>query len=531
MSAPQTKIYICNDVGLTNEYKHTIFFSDQAEQTAFFQNKVAKTFVDYAHARKNWSLKVAASFSTASSWSYLFFQNPNDRVYYYFITDVQYISDTVVELALEMDVMQTYFFDYNLSPCFVEREHSSTDQIGDNTVEEGLELGTMIGGQQVMPEVFNKKCLLIMSTVDIVTDGTDHSDMHDFYGGTYDGVYSGCGVFRVKEFDDVSIATTISGLFDRLKEKTDAIVSMWIYPEQLVKVDSQAENFPIALAMGSNPTDVTYTANRPTSIDGYTPKNNKLFTHPFVYLYAYNHLGNSAIYHYEKFDGGYIFKVSGSIYPDGGIFVHPLNYKGVGNNYDEGISVMSLPTCPYTSDTYKIWLAQNQSQRAIQTGASAVSGIAGGAMMIAGVFTANPILMASGAGLAYSGVSGVAAQLAQQKDMERQPPQAHGNTSTTLNASMGQLGVSFMQKTITAERAKIIDEYFTMYGYATKRVKIPNRNARKSFTYTKTLDCHISGNITTADRNKIESIYNKGITFWNKTVTVGDYFAVNEVKG
>ena len=38
------------------------------------------------------------------------------------------------------------------------------------------------------------------------------------------------------------------------------------------------------------------------TIDGYVPKNNKLFTYPYCFLYVTNLMGNSATYKYEYFN-------------------------------------------------------------------------------------------------------------------------------------------------------------------------------------------------------------------------------------
>ena len=527
MSTPQTRIYICNNVGLTNEYKHTIFFSDQTEQTAFFTSKVSKVYTDYTYARKNWNLKVESSFEDASSWSYLFFINPDGRPYYYFINDIKYISDETVELALEMDVMQTYMFDYNLSPCFVEREHSTTDEIGDNTVEENVELGQLKNAFCADVDELVDMSVLIMSTVDLELSSCD-----DVKGGVFDGVFSGCNVYAV----DIADAKALVERLEGMGEKIDGIVSMWMYPTNLFESENtevgveEVTFTKIKKVTTARATGVNHIANRPNDLDGYTPKNNKLLTYPYNYLYVSNNAGNSAIYRYERFlTNVYNFTIAGSIFPDGSAMVAPINYNGTGVNYDEGFTLRTFPTCAWNADAYKIWLAQNQSQHALTEGMGTASALAGVGMAIAGVATANPALVMAGAGSAVGGFSSVASLMAQKSDMERMPPQARGGVSSTLLSAIGKMNFTFYSKTITAERARMIDDFFTVYGYATKCVKVPNRNARKSFTYTKTVGCHISGNICTADKGKIESIYDNGITFWNKNETVGNYLASNGV--
>ena len=95
-----------------------------------------------------------------------------------------------------------------------------------------------------------------------------------------------------------------------------------------------------------------------------------------------------------------------------------------------------------------------------------------------------------------------------------------------------------MHKHIRAEFAEIIDGFFNVYGYATHKVKMPNRTSRPEWNYVKTIGCKIEGGYPTdcdypgglvplgvpaADANAIENIYNNGITFWHVPGHVANY--------
>lgn len=521
MSSPQTRICICQTLGLSNDYRHTFWFDNVADQTDFFESKVIKTFVNYAYVRKNWSLKVNASITDAEKWGYLFFQNfPTGRYYYYFITNVKYISDETVELELEMDVMQTYFFDYALQPSFVEREHASSDIVGENTLDEELELGQHITDGTYSSDVFSgDMSVLLMSTVDINGD-----DFPACYGKFTDGLYSGCNIYAVK----ADVATTaINSLLKNLGSKADAIICMWQYPEELLQFAGKLEgDNPYFDTVVEGKTDgVDFLVNRPNDFDGYTPKNSKLLTYPYNYIYMTNNIGNSAIYRYERFqDGIPLFQLDGSPFPDGGVKCTPRNYNGVGFNYDESLNLTGFPTCAWNADAYKIWLAQNQGQHTGQILGGIGGIVAGGVMMLTGAG------VLPGAGVMAGGVTSIFSHLSQRHDMESHPPQARGSISATLNTSLGQHRITAYRKVITRERAEIIDNFFTMYGYKTLRVKTPNRNVRQSFTYTKTSGCLLTGSLCQEDARKIQSIYDNGITFWQSSVLIGNYSASNAVK-
>lgn len=185
MSTPSSIIYVCSGVRLTNEYKNTIWFEDLASQNNYFKGKVVKTFPSYTYIRKSWSIKVDATMEQARTWSYLYFHNGSGRTYYYFITNIEYINDNTVELFIEMDVLQTYMFDYTLLPSFVEREHSITDNIGDNVVEETLELGDL----RVIDETsvpISELCVLMLATYNPINTSEEQTDT--VLAAKYDGV-------------------------------------------------------------------------------------------------------------------------------------------------------------------------------------------------------------------------------------------------------------------------------------------------------------------------------------------------------
>jgi hypothetical protein len=82
----------------------------------------------------------------------------------------------------------------------------------------------------------------------------------------------------------------------------------------------------------------------------------------------------------------------------------------------------------------------------------------------------------------------------------------------------------FKRSSVKSQYAKIIDDYFNMFGYKTHRVKTPHENHRKRYWYTKTIDCDISGGIPNNDMQKIKDCYNKGVTFWKGESNIGKYY-------
>lgn len=532
MSVPQSIIYICSGVRLDNRYEHSVYFPSQSVQQEYFAGKVVKTFPAYSYLRKSWPLQVEATMEQAKTWSYLFFRNGSGKFYYYFINQVEYKNDNMVELTLELDVLQTYLFDFELLDCFVERQHTTTDVIGEHTVPEGLEMGEFVndGRASVDP---GEMCIMIMSTINPEADSEATAVPALPY--MYNGVFSGIKFWAVDPADWVAWGNQLDVL-DSIGQ-TGAIVAMWMYPKSLVKLggedtwnnDNIVHVVEGAVELSADDPNYNFpvSAVRPGNFGGYVPKNKKLFTYPYTYIYATNNQGASAVYQYERFDDNVSFHLSGAISPDGGVRLTPIGYKNVVFNYAEGLTLTGYPMCAWDSDPYKLWLAQNQNSQYMNI-ATGVGKIAGG--LIGGIVTAaTGVGAAVGLGTAVSGALQIGNTLAQKADRDIEPPQAKGNFSTSVNIVNGMQEFSLYFRTITAENARIIDDYFTMYGYKLNRVQKPNINARPAYTYVKTIGCHIKGDMCTEDIVKVENIFDNGVTFWKNGDKVADYSQTNTV--
>lgn len=522
MSMPSSVINICSGVRLNNKYEHTIYFDNANNQLSFFAGKVVKTFSAYSYLRKSWSIKVDATMESAKTWSYLYFRNATGKTYYYFITNIEYINDNTVELSLELDVMQTYMFDYSLLRSYVEREHVSTDAIGEHIVDEGLELGDLRVIDETVTDL-SELCLLVMCTFDPIY--TTEENTETVTGRRYDNIFYGVGIYAV-EYDDWLAWGQKLKLLDEYG-KSDGVMTMWVYPKSLITLAAEHDWGDGEVTKAVKKVDGFFHAiarNSKTS-GGYEPRNNKLLTYPFNFLYVTNNSGNGAVYRYERFGdfNSCNFKVVGCMSPEGSVKMYPLNYNGVQHNYEEGLVLGNFPTCAWNQDTYKLWLAQNQNQQNFTIGVGALKMVGG---LAATIFTGG-LGGVVGVGTGIQGATEIANLLQQRADKELMPPQAKGSATPSVNVANGFHHFTFQRKSLGIEMAQTIDDFFDLYGYKINRVKIPNRKVRENWTYTKTIGCHITGNLCNDDLTKIESIYNNGITFWVNGNNIGNYSLSN----
>ena len=541
MPAAESVINVCSGVRLDPRYDHTIYFATPSAQLNYFAGKVVKTFSAYSYLRKSWSLQVDANMEDARTWTYLYFQNPQGGVmgkrYFYFITNIEYKNNGMIELQLELDVLQTYLFDMQRLPCFVERQHTVTDNAGDHTVDEGLEVGELVDNSIWNWSDLQDLAIMVLSSINPNhSTGTEPVDSLPY---SYDGIFSGLTVWAIDGQDWVQWGEQLDAL--SAAGFADGIFSMWMYPKALITLGGEdswdnaalchvvKSSLPVGsrINIGSKPATV---ANMETP-----PKNKKLLTFPYSMLYVTNNAGGSAVYRYERFGNDEIyFGAAGTMSPDASVKIFPETYNGLANasehlfNFDQGLSMSGYPVCAWDVDTYKMWLAQNQNQHQLAGATAAGTMIAGAATAIASGLTGNVMGAVGGVGAVVSGASQIAGLLAQKADMRVQPDQARGNFSASVNAAAGKLTFSFIHKSVSEEQARIIDDYFTMYGYRINRVKTPDIAARPAFTYVKTVGCKIGGNLCTDDILKIESIFDHGVTWWKDGDAIGDYSQPNQ---
>lgn len=140
-------LYLLKGVTLDPNYETSIDFESKEAQLNYFntyQKMAHDTNLTYSYLRSNEAIEVPYKFEELGEVNYLYYIN-NNKVYYNFVTRKEYINNNMTRLYIELDVFQTYMFDYELGECFVEREHqdrvdSNKDFIF-NLEDEGIDLG------------------------------------------------------------------------------------------------------------------------------------------------------------------------------------------------------------------------------------------------------------------------------------------------------------------------------------------------------------------------------------------------------
>ena len=508
---PTSELYLCKSP-LTNDYKNTLTFNNKNSQLNYFKSIVKSGVIptsEYTFIRENNTISVEAYIENIIDCNYLFYKN-NNKWYYCFITNMTYVNQDTTLINIETDVFQTWQFDLTYKTSFIEREHVTDDSIGANTVPENLELGEYIINKSYEDNQF-KDCCIIVSISQYKNGG--------YQGRLVNGIYSGLGYVAFNNTSDgiSSLNNFLQGYAEA--GKSDSILSIFMcpkifalpFPDDLISKEIQSSDSP-----------VTYTTSisRVMSIDGYYPKNNKLFTFPYSYLSVTNNAGITAKFNYEDFENpnqpGFV--ISGVICPGISSNLRPIRYKNVEVNDNYGITGGKFPTCAWTTDVYTNWLTKN----AVNIGISAVMA---GAQVGAGIGLATTGAGAlAGASQIGSGLLNIASSMGQIYEQSLSPYQAEGNINCgDVVFSQDRNTFIYNQISVRREYAVIIDNYFSMFGYKVNKVKNINIKTRKNWNFIKTIDANITGNCPQSAINIIKNMFNNGVTFWHNPSNIYNY--------
>ena len=543
---PDTEVILLK-VPIEIDEKNQLTFANETAQYNYFYNLPKISFTQFTYQRKDGTLTVPWQADLLYSYNYVMYKNTafNNKWFYAFITDIKWASPDSSILKLKTDVFQTWQFWLTYKPVFVEREHVNDDTIGAHTVPEGLDVGeyivndtTSLEPNAVVKDAGNNTINTIMLTCFQVSELL--TGMYVNTTRQINRVFSGLSIFGVES------ATDASNIIDGYSYagKSDAIVSIFMAPKEFFQgCHTQPATFnvgesttktvsihtPATNAYASTLLDTT-SININSTIDGYSPKNNKLFTYPYNYLYVTNNAGNEATFRYEDFISNTAkFFMAGTLGQGCSVKLTPVNYKHYGSNeypaenYAYGINGCKYPVCAWASDYYTNWLAQNTANIQGKILSSTATGFAMGTLFSGGNVGMGVAM--AGVNLAQSSINAYA----EDAKAKMMPDQAHGNANCSDVNFAWRKYYSALKMSVRAEYARIIDDFFSKFGYKINRVKVMNITGRTNWNYVKTIECYIRADIPQEDLIELQGMFDKGITFWHNPATFGDYSQSNGI--
>lgn len=520
--SPNSKIQLFNNINIDINYEHTLYFESVSAQNSFFAQWVVHNADKAIYVRENGRIRLPFTADTLIGCNYLRYQNTGylNRWFYAFIKNIFYINDNTCEIEFEIDVIQSFKLYCEIPPCWIERNHVYEDWVGSNRVEENISIGEyVVDSESKAP--FGPDWSVIMYS-------TFNPDTYEPTGGSLvKGMYSALsrkeiGIIHITNAGAswlLDATVKIKDIVENHADKVEGVVSISLSPREL-----EGES-----------TVRTWEIKRNPKFLGLGVKNNKLFTAPFYCLYVTTG-SEGKMYDFDESTtgdgmGSITFNIESDLAPTQSVAAIPVNYKGSAENYSEMSIMTGFPQCAWVSNAFQSYLAQNAGNLVLSSALAAGQIIGGGIIAGGSGGAALPL----GGGMIVSGATSVGHILADVDKASRIPPKVSGNITGTALFTLGEKVFHGFILRPCDDYVKIIDDYFTQYGYAIHKIESPAIHNRENFTFIQTKGCIVRASANNeydacnaAARAKIAQIFDKGITFWVDNANVGNYKVRNK---
>lgn len=228
--AIQSRVTLCR-VAWDDSYKDVVSFESPEKRNEYFASLKSESIVldNYTYLKPNEPISIDVPFHKAYTYNYLIVDNPKtddpDDVtpprFYYFIEGAAMLNPSTTALSLQLDVFQTYLWQFRLGVCFVERGHLAMAAMHNrlesgnyNAAEtmrifgvasEGLDVGSeyAITRAEMFDLSAKKWAVIVQSNTDLAADwGTrDNPSLKTADGQMTDGLASGCNVYAIESWD------------------------------------------------------------------------------------------------------------------------------------------------------------------------------------------------------------------------------------------------------------------------------------------------------------------------------------------
>ena len=518
----------------TAQYNYFYGLTKLELNNATYQRK-DETLYFPTHIKEGDNLPV---FEDLLEYNYCMYQNTSysNKWFYAFITDIKYDNNGMSVITLETDVFQSWQFNITYMNSFIEREHVSDDTIGLHTIPEGLETGEYIvnASGDIESTKFNYTKMHVCIGLSWIPDNTPNMyNANRLMGGVYSGLY----YLVFKETGDA--AKFIQAYAH--EGKVENIICLFMIPEVLAAITNSTSWYeadyggqtdihfiPLHGSTGAINITQNISITSPTTLNGYTPKNNKLFCYPYNCLSITNNVGTQAEFRYEDFTSNSpSFDLIGVQTPSTSMWLFPKNYKldtTAKSGYNWGLPLAKIPQGSWNADMYTNWMTQNGINiLGIKLDAATTQALGGSVQALIGAGSLDTEGIGGGLGKMLGAIQ-------TQYKASMIPNQIGGQVNAgDITFAYDKLSPTYYKMSIRYEYAKMIDDFFTMYGYKVNRLATPNIHKRSNWDYIKCVDANLEGAIPENDLNKIRKLFNNGCTFWHTTQYFLDYSRTNSI--
>lgn len=383
---PNSTIHLLENIPLTNAYIHTVDYSSKEAQLQDFLSYAVLSLDNYTYIRNN-TVKIEGQIKNLYAVNYMLFKNTNfeNKWFYAFVTTVEYVNNETCLITYELDIMQSYLFDYMAMPSYVERETVAHDTLFANLQEEELEVGEYEVKEVVHPNYFNagNLCAIVGVSRKISDDtpSTFQISTNLLYGmPTYETYYMFTTPAELSRFYQ----------YYATNGNTDDLLEMVLFPNAFVRdqdylTDSQGFKYLRSTNAQGQILDTPYvylSLNKAikgqTSFQNYVPKNAKMYNSPYFKVVCSDLEGNSAEFSPEYFYTDLNAQAPAPAQDTSKMYflmtmpinsipqpqVRPQFYKSKDFLYNPSYIFIgnAFGQMPLLTDSYAAWLAMNSAQ-------------------------------------------------------------------------------------------------------------------------------------------------------------------------
>lgn len=569
-----TNLYLLKDIDFTKDYGNVVDFDNVEMQHSYFLSKQLGGYsseANYIRGERE-SIKVAIPQIVAQEYSYMMFTNTTpsgeERTYYCFIDQVNYVQPDVSQVFFTVDVWQTYLFDFEIKEAFIDREHqdrwTSDNKPIFNLELEDIDLGSEM--EVVDINVINNEENIVwyeIVTTDSLSTSTD-GDFHSFVANVGQPFYTYFVAVRKTSLFPVRIKTGTkleeqelipildyflsSTEFGNILASNPKIVSVRLKPyapfnytvKQYNGEDYVDTNQTIKEVKGSDTYSgkvINYTGDveRTTigtlsilyenNLDKGIPRDirneTKLLTYPYTNILITNNQHEPLVIKPQYLKDEMKIKYVASIGFQSKSKIYVDNYLG-DNGKMFGKTNSSIGELPLVNDQYLTYMANNKASSVSGLAVSGASVVGGTGTIVAGLGKVAGFglgLSYLGIGMAVSGAVNIINELSKRQDLKEMPNDIKemGN-NLIFDLIDDNLYYRVVKQELVRQIKQKVYDYFYRFGYKANKFGIPNLRSRYYFNFIKTIDISIAGNINNSVREELIGIFNRGTTIWHDRI-------------
>lgn len=577
---PTTEIYFIT-VPFSSDYKNVIDFANKTEQETEFKKISGKHFINCNIIRKNRKIYIKEPFNTYYKYNYIMFRNNDydNKWWYAFIIDSNYVGKGITEIDFEIDVWQTFQFDITYYRCVIERG------IVPRTLEKAESTGITIDGYKnwtqseplnVDPKYSNEidifkslswtpyYCIESVSRAfnesGYLKDGFEYGG--EGSGDSYSSVYS----FPIGTVVDKNIYSNTVKAYGDINDHRSDLLNIRIIPSWL--------EFSSAWNVKGTDSDIystkwlngNFLAKVEDSIkissnklaNEYIPRNKKMLGSLARAFVIYNFNGLNIVFIPEVLNSEDTIKVSMEAKPIGMESIR-LIINSIDNvnerNYDIPYNLTFDVAYNSNNGIQKmlgIFSASTQIARGVANVGVGIGGIiTGGAL---GDLASSSIISATAGGVGdtqmrflgdrYSYQSAKANQtgLSSASGIVGGLTDVFGGGVSLASALASKTGGTSSVADLNHYRkynmllhlgeycpsktdCKVIDQFLDMYGYTINESGMLNSwlKTRSNWNYVKTTNCNIKVKGSSTYEQILKNMFNNGVTIWHGFDVFGTY--------